>query len=116
MLKHRGKEKIKAQFTVTFHGIKKLEKSLNGSTVYIEWKRSSKPGCNGITKRALVSNGDANWPAEPVTFAASFYKEAKSEKLDKKLLQVTLMEVFFFSVTITNDSTDSTLFESPNQW
>lgn len=95
MLKHRGKEKIKAQFTVTFHSLKKLDKKLNGSTVYIEWKRSSKPGCNGITKRALVANGDANWPSEPVTFAASFYKERNSDKLDKKLLQLALVEVHY---------------------
>src|SRR4051812_38736104 len=101
MLKHRGKEKVKVQFTVTFHSIKKLEKKLNGSTVFIEWKRSSKPGCNGMTKRALVSNGDANWNAETITFSGTFFRDG--DKFDKKLLQISLVEVkiaFFVEDTL----------------
>lgn len=97
VLKHRGKEKIKVGFSITFLNIKKVDKSLNGSTVFLDWKRSSKPGCSGFTKRALVSNTEANWPQEPITFTSTFFKEPRGDKFDKKVLQVVLMEVRYRS-------------------
>jgi hypothetical protein len=39
MLKHRGKEKIKVSYEVVIRKAVNLEKSLFGSTIYIEWKR-----------------------------------------------------------------------------
>lgn len=59
MLKHRGKEKIKIQYEITIERVKYLPKELNGSTIFIEWKRGSKIG--GTSKRALVTDQTGNW-------------------------------------------------------
>src|SRR5690242_19093987 len=97
MLKHIGKEKVKVSFEVTIVRAFNLEKSLNGSTVYIQWRRGSK-SASGMTTRALVSKNEAYWN-EPVTFTSTFYKNSH-EKFDKKELTFSLKEVRINNISI----------------
>jgi hypothetical protein len=94
LFKHRGKEKMKIFFEITFHKVTGLEKKLNGSTIFIHWKRGSRKNL-GNSKRALVSKGEAKW-GDVAPIKAHLYKdpkETKKEKYDSKLLTLEIKEV-----------------------
>eukprot|EP01118_Nematostelium_gracile_P011476 TRINITY_DN4074_c0_g2_i1.p1 TRINITY_DN4074_c0_g2~~TRINITY_DN4074_c0_g2_i1.p1 ORF type:complete len:434 (-),score=125.67 TRINITY_DN4074_c0_g2_i1:24-1325(-) len=89
-IKHRGKEKIKVEFNVTIVRAKNLDKALNGSTIFIEWRRGSNR-ISGTTRRVLVNNSTAGWD-EKVTFTCTIFKNAKSDKFDEKAIKFAINE------------------------
>lgn len=78
-------------FDLTIDKVTNLDKSLNGTTVFVEWRRGSHKN-TGITKRALVTKLEANWH-EAVTISCNLYKDTKKDKFDEKVLTLTLKEV-----------------------
>ena len=47
------KDKVKIKYEITVKKITKLPEKLNGSTIFILWRRGSRKN-QGLTKRALV--------------------------------------------------------------
>lgn len=94
MFKHRGKEKIKVQFDIMLKKVTQLDKSLNGSTVFVEWKRKGGTQASGMTKRSLVAKNEATWN-ESFSVSATIFKDPKSDTFDPKKLYLTLKEVSF---------------------
>lgn len=91
MLKHRGKEKIKVSFDIVVRKASNLDKSLNGTTVYIEWRRGSKRA-TGMTKRALVTKNEAVW-SEPINCTCTMFHDSRTDKYDEKSISFYLKEV-----------------------
>lgn len=89
-VKHRGKEKLKVAFDVVLERATNLDSKLNGSTVFIEWKRGSKRVA-GTTKRALVTNEQAVW-AETISFTSTIFKDT-TDRFDEKKINFHLLEV-----------------------
>ena len=90
MFKHRGKEKIKVAFDFVIEKAFNLDPSMNGSTIYITWRRGSNTK-SGMTKRALVSKNEAYWN-EPFTFSSTFFRDSR-DKYDEKSISLELKEV-----------------------
>ena len=90
-VKHRGKEKIKVEFEVTIIRAKNLDKSLNGSTIFIEWRRGSHKQA-GTTRRVLVTNGNSGWD-EKITFTSTIFKSSHGDKFDEKPIRFDINEV-----------------------
>eukprot|EP01116_Phalansterium_solitarium_P022034 TRINITY_DN7124_c0_g1_i1.p1 TRINITY_DN7124_c0_g1~~TRINITY_DN7124_c0_g1_i1.p1 ORF type:complete len:828 (+),score=357.02 TRINITY_DN7124_c0_g1_i1:257-2740(+) len=92
MFHRAGKQhKFKVEFQVTFSKASQLDKSVNGSTVSIGWKRGKK--AVGSTKRALVANGSASWAdADTAVFACSCFRGDKAKTFDKKSFKLSLLE------------------------
>ena len=90
-MKHRGKEKIKVEYEVTLVRAKNLDKALNGSTIFIEWRRGSASLC-GTTRRVLVQNQCAGWD-EKISFSCTIFKSTHSDKFDEKAIKFNINEV-----------------------
>lgn len=89
-IKHRGKEKIKLGFEIIILKAHHLEKGLNGSTIFIQWRRGSKKK-SGTTKRALVNSSECTWN-EKITFTSTFFRDPRTRQCDTKLISFILKE------------------------
>lgn len=83
MFKSRGKDKIKLSFEIVAERAFNLEKSLNGSTIYVAWRRGSKNN-SGITKRVLVNKNEAIW-RETFTVTTKLYRDSREQFEEKRL-------------------------------
>lgn len=87
MLKHRGKEKVKIDFSIQVHRVANLP-DFNGSTVFLAWRRGSKSK-SGTTQCVLVKDGEATF-GEEMHFSSTFFKSGNG--FDDKNLSITLKE------------------------
>jgi len=86
-----GKDKVKIHFDLQVKKINRLPDRLNGSTLFILWRRGSKKN-SGQTKRALVKDGEATW-GESISFVCSLFRESDSDRFDAKTIAFALKEV-----------------------
>jgi len=89
MFKHRGKEKVKVIFDITFERAFHLDSGLNGSTVFLAWRRGSKKK-SGMTKKALVKQNEAIW-RDLQSISGNLYRDSNGH-WDEKLFTVELRE------------------------
>ena len=85
------KDKVKIHFDLQVKKINRLPERLNGSTLFLLWRRGSKKH-SGQTKRALVKDGEATWE-ESISFVCSLFREPDSERFDAKTIAFALKEV-----------------------
>lgn len=95
------KSTIKVKFEVTLKNIAGLATSTKDAEVFLAWKRGSKKGNKGETKRALLTAGAGDKSGalfnETITLQATMLHYERLKRFDKKPLDVTLKEVLFIS-------------------
>lgn len=70
-----------------------LGKELNGSTVFLSWRRGTKK-TSGDTKRVLANKQEAVWD-EKIVFETKLFIDPKTQKIDEKKLTLSLKEVCY---------------------
>src|SRR5690625_3950643 len=86
-----GLDKVRIQFNFTVKKVSRLPERMNGSTVYIMWRRGSKQN-SGMTKRALVKDAEAVW-SETISFVCSLFKDDENDQFENKTISFALKEV-----------------------
>ena len=86
-----GKDRVKVFFECTIKKVTNLAENLNGSTLYIEWRRGARNN-SGMTKRALVRDREAQW-GESINFECTFMRDSTTHLFDRKHVVFTLKEV-----------------------
>eukprot|EP01097_Dermamoeba_algensis_P004061 TRINITY_DN2710_c0_g1_i1.p1 TRINITY_DN2710_c0_g1~~TRINITY_DN2710_c0_g1_i1.p1 ORF type:complete len:707 (+),score=181.74 TRINITY_DN2710_c0_g1_i1:63-2183(+) len=87
-----GKDKVKAYFSVVFHSIENLSPASQGHRVYVKWKRASKEGQYGQSKKHDCS-GSSVPIEETAKVECTLMKEKKTEKFAKKLIAFQIREI-----------------------
>lgn len=84
------KDKVKIKYEITVKKITKLPEKLNGSTIFILWRRGSRKN-QGLTKRALARDCLATWE-EKIVFTCSLTRESEADEFDARGISFSLKE------------------------
>ncbi|EGG19477.1 C2 calcium/lipid-binding region-containing protein [Cavenderia fasciculata] len=90
MKSHKGKDKFKVKVEVVIKKVTNL-KELNGSSVFIQWKRGSSSKSSGDTSHLMVKNGESIFD-EKISFESKFFIDPKTQKPDGKKVAFSLKE------------------------
>ncbi|KAH3760841.1 hypothetical protein Pelo_7336 [Pelomyxa schiedti] len=93
MLKHRGKEKFRIEFTVTVQKLIGM-RDYPSSVVFLSWRRGSKKK-TGTTKLVKVTPppGEDTPFNEKISFSCTMFKDQSTKQYDSKQMSITLKEV-----------------------
>jgi len=89
----RKKVKVKIHFEFTVLTVRNLVGKLNGSEVYLEWKKGSAKEHKGKVRAVEVKNDEANFEGQVFSFPTNLMLDEATKNFEPKKIGLILRKV-----------------------
>eukprot|EP01119_Soliformovum_irregulare_P009736 TRINITY_DN233_c1_g1_i3.p1 TRINITY_DN233_c1_g1~~TRINITY_DN233_c1_g1_i3.p1 ORF type:complete len:1129 (-),score=594.88 TRINITY_DN233_c1_g1_i3:46-3432(-) len=83
-LKHKGDNKIKVEFTITFINVKGVPKSYNGQEFFIESKRGKKKENHTVSAKGTVKEDQITFEGAKTSITCTLFEDTKKKVFEPK--------------------------------